>query len=260
MAARAAKLDLLPPSYFAGIGRILRQIAGFDFTGRLANLSLPVAGGDRRWRPGDGARAQPGPGRGDRRRGGGARQRRPRPGGRGAALAGGGLPRVPRAGRRRPRPAAGDAGPSFVLESAAESQARSDSSSSEDAMTPNEPAHRAGERARLRQCLALAGLFHAAQRAQLRRPHADRQPGADADPGSRPQQDPDRLSGGFRLRLLLQPGRPFPGGGRRPLAAHSAGRHRGRLVERDDRAFRGRPQFRAAGAAADLRRGRARRP
>lgn len=51
MAARAAKLDLLPPSYFAGIGRILRQIAGFDFQGRLAKYPFPslvvIAGDDR---------------------------------------------------------------------------------------------------------------------------------------------------------------------------------------------------------------------
>lgn len=51
MAARAAKLDLLPPWYFAGIGRILRQVDGFDFSGRLGPYPFPslvvIAGDDR---------------------------------------------------------------------------------------------------------------------------------------------------------------------------------------------------------------------
>lgn len=51
MAARASKIDVLPPAYFAGIGRILREISGFDFSGRLARWPFPalvvIAGDDQ---------------------------------------------------------------------------------------------------------------------------------------------------------------------------------------------------------------------
>lgn len=41
MEARAAKLDLLPASYFEGIGRILRAVDGFDLSPRLARYPFP---------------------------------------------------------------------------------------------------------------------------------------------------------------------------------------------------------------------------
>ena len=74
-----------------------------------------------------------------------------------------------------------------------------------------------------------SALSHAAQRPELRRSHADRQPRPAADRRPRPVASRDRSPGRLRIRRLLHSRRDLPRPRRRPLAAPAIARWRSRL-------------------------------